>query len=116
MTLVRLLTSWRCAVADTRAMPDLYKRHRFPPGHHRLCGVAILPVCTLVPQCRKATGFRGRSRQLRSRAAMCSKFGPEYAERLRPHRRRIGRRWLVEEACIRINGTAHYLSRAVDQN
>ena len=43
-------------------------------------------------------------------------MGPEFAKRLRPHRRRLGQRWFVDEVFIRINGTIHYLWRAVDQN
>jgi putative transposase len=46
----------------------------------------------------------------------CGKFGPDYARKLRQHRRQLGRRWHVDEVFIRINGTIHYLWRAVDQN
>jgi len=44
----------------------------------------------------------------------CGKFGPEYARNLRLHKRRVGRRWHVDEVFIRIKGTIHYLRRAVD--
>jgi putative transposase len=35
---------------------------------------------------------------------------------VRPCRRRLGRRWFVDEVFIRINGIIHYLWRAVDQD
>jgi hypothetical protein len=46
----------------------------------------------------------------------CAKFGPEYARKLRHYRRQMGGCWHVEEVFIPINGTIHYLWRAVDQN
>jgi hypothetical protein len=36
------------------------------------------------------------------------KFGAEFAKRLRPHRRPLGRRWFVDEVFTRNNGTIHY--------
>ena len=45
-----------------------------------------------------------------------SAISAQYARRLRPHKRRLGRRWHVDEVFIRIQGTTHYLWRAVDQN
>ena len=47
---------------------------------------------------------------------MVGKFGPDYAKTLRQNRRRVGRRWHVDEVFIRIRGTIQHLSRAVDQN
>ena len=46
----------------------------------------------------------------------CAKFGQVYANRLRRRRARPGDKWHLDEVFIRINGTIHYLWRAVDQH
>jgi putative transposase len=45
----------------------------------------------------------------------CATFGPDYANQLRRRRPRPGDKWHLDEVFIRINGTIHYLWRAVDQ-
>jgi putative transposase len=104
-------------VADTEAVSSLsYKRHRFPP---EIIAYAVWLYY------RFALSFRDVEELLASKGVIvsyeavrlwCGKFGPEFAERLRPYRRRTGRRWFVDEVFIRMNGTIHYLWRAVDQN
>jgi putative transposase len=46
----------------------------------------------------------------------CAKFGQVYANRLRRRQARPGDKWHLAEVFIRINGTIHYLWRAVDQH
>ena len=46
----------------------------------------------------------------------CAKFGPAYANQLRRRRARPGDKWHLDEVFVRINGTIHYLWRAVDQH
>jgi putative transposase len=46
----------------------------------------------------------------------CAKVGPDYANRLRARRPRPGDNWHLDEVFVKINGTAHYLWRAVDQD
>jgi putative transposase len=46
----------------------------------------------------------------------CAKFGQAYASGLRRRRPRPGDKWHCDEVFIRINGTQHYLWRAVDQH
>jgi putative transposase len=46
----------------------------------------------------------------------CAKFGADYAARLRRRRPRSGDKWHLDEVFIKINGTTHYLWRAVDQH
>ena len=46
----------------------------------------------------------------------CAKFGQVYANRLRRGRARPGDKWHLDEVFIRLNGTIHYLWRAVDQH
>jgi putative transposase len=46
----------------------------------------------------------------------CAKFGQTYANALRRRRARPGDTWHLDEVFIKINGTSHYLWRAVDQH
>jgi putative transposase len=46
----------------------------------------------------------------------CAKFGQTYANGLRRRRARSGDKWHLDEVFIKINGTIHYLWRAVDQH
>jgi putative transposase len=43
----------------------------------------------------------------------CAKFGPDYAARSRRRRPRPGDKWHFDEVFVNINGTTHYLWRAV---
>ena len=45
----------------------------------------------------------------------CATFGPDYANQLRRRRPRPGDKWRLDEVFVKINGTTHYLWRAVDQ-
>ena len=46
----------------------------------------------------------------------CATFGPDYAKKLRRRRARPGDKWHLDEVFVKINGTIHYLWRAVDQD
>src|SRR4029079_16039269 len=46
----------------------------------------------------------------------CATFGPDYAAHLRRRRPRPGDKWHLDEVFVTINGTTHYLWRAVDQH
>ncbi|MGH3806590.1 MAG: IS6 family transposase [Pseudonocardiaceae bacterium] len=46
----------------------------------------------------------------------CAKFGQSYANGLRRRRAQPGNKWHFDEVFIKINGTLHYLWRAVDQH
>ena len=48
--------------------------------------------------------------------AWCAKFGQAYANQLRRRRPRPGDKWHLDEVFVKINGTTHYLWRAVDQH
>jgi putative transposase len=105
----------RQSILESVSVPS-YKRHRFP---------AEVIAHAVWLYYRFALSFRDIEEMLASRGVKvsyeairlwCGKFGPEYARRLRQHRRRVGGRWHVDEVFIRINGTIHYLWRAVDQN
>ena len=46
----------------------------------------------------------------------CRKFGVLYAAQLRKSRPRLGSKWHLDEAFLKMDGVQHYLWRAVDQN
>ena len=48
--------------------------------------------------------------------AWCAKFGQGYANGLRRRQPRPGDKWHLDEVFVKINGTIHYLWRAVDQH
>jgi putative transposase len=46
----------------------------------------------------------------------CATFGPDDANQLRRRRARPGDKWYLDEVFVKINGSTHYLWRAVDQD
>ena len=46
----------------------------------------------------------------------CTRFGADFAARLRRRRPRPGDTWHLDEVYLRIDGVLHYLWRAVDQH
>jgi transposase-like protein len=44
------------------------------------------------------------------------KFGPDYANQLRRRQRGAGDKWHLDAVFVKVNGTTHYLWRAVDQD
>jgi len=46
----------------------------------------------------------------------CSKFGSQYAQRLRRKHQGFGDTFFIDEVFVKISGKQHYLWRAVDQD
>ncbi|PBC35611.1 IS6 family transposase [Rhodococcus sp. ACS1] len=99
----------------TSAMPS-FKRHRYP--------VEIIDECVWL-YFRFGLSFREVEELMLRRGVVvsyetirrwCHKFGQAYANELRRRRPRPGDKWHLDEVFVRINGTQHYLWRAVDQN
>src|SRR6476620_10198026 len=93
-----------------------YKRHRFPP---EIIAHAVWLYCQF------ALSYRDVEELLAERGVIvtyetirrwCRKFGQQYANTLRRRRPRPGDKWHLDEVFIQINGTQHYLWRAVDQD
>jgi putative transposase len=93
-----------------------YKRHRFPPEIIAHAVWLYYRFALSFRDIEELLAARGVTVSYEAIRLWCGKFGPEYARRLRHCRRRLGRRWHVDEVFIRMNGTTHYLWRAVDQN
>jgi putative transposase len=93
-----------------------YKGHRYP--------VEIISHCVWLYY-RFALSLRDISEMMLERGVVvshetvrqwCAKFGQGYANQLRRRRPRPGDKWHVDEVFIRINGSHHYLWRAVDHD
>ena len=93
-----------------------YHGHRFPPEiigyavwvYHRFC-LSFRDVEDLLAE-------RGIIVSYEAIRQWCSKFGPDYARRLKKKQGRLGDTWYLDELFIRINGQQQYLWRAVDQD
>jgi putative transposase len=93
-----------------------YPRHRFPAAiisHavwlYHVFSLSLRDVELILAE-------RGVTVTHESIRAWCRKFGAEFANRLRRRRPQPGDVWHLDEVFVRINGTLHYLWRAVDQN
>ena len=93
-----------------------YTGHRYP--------VEIINHCVWL-YFRFPLSFRGVEEMMLERGVLvsyetirrwCAKFGQTYANQLRRRRARPGDKWHLDEVFLRINGTQHYLWRAVDQH
>ncbi len=98
-----------------QTLSPTYKRHRFPA---EIIGHAVWLYF------RFALSYRDVEELLAERGVIvtyetirqwCRKFGQTYANALRRRRPRPGDKWHLDEVFITINGGAHYLWRAVDQ-
>jgi putative transposase len=114
--IVKLLTLYGCCQDWSVASAARYKGYRYPIeviGHavwlyHRFA-LSLRDVEELMV----ARGVVVTYETIRS---WCATFGPDYANRLRRRRARPGDKWHLDEVFVKINGTIHYLWRAVDQD
>ena len=99
-----------------KSAPSRYRGHRFPPEiigyavwvYHRFC-LSFRDVEDLLAE-------RGIIVSYEAIRQWCSKFGPDYARRLKKKQGRLGDSWYLDELFVRINGQQRYLWRAVDQD
>ena len=93
-----------------------YHRHRFP---------AEIISHSVWLYFRFALSFRDLEEMLAQRGGVltyetirswCLKFGQTYANDLRRRSPRPGDKWYLDEVFLKINGSIHYLWRAVDQD
>jgi putative transposase len=98
------------------AMPNPYKRHRFP-GEIISHAVWLYYRFSLSHRDVEELLFeRGIIVSYEAIRKWCRKFGQDYANQLRRRRSRPGDKWHLDEVFLTINGDRHYLWRAVDQD
>ena len=93
-----------------------YHGYRFPPLiishtvwlYHRFC-LSFRDAEDLLAQ-------RGIIVSYETIRAWCRTFGSAYARRLRRRQGRLGDTWYLDELVVNIQGTQHYVWRAVDQD
>src|ERR1700728_2701710 len=96
--------------------PDPHYRHRFPAeiiSHavwlYHVFSLSLRDVELILAE-------RGVVVSHETVRRWCKKFGESFAKRLRRRRPHPGDKWHMDEVFIRIQGTQHYLWRAVDQD
>ncbi len=93
-----------------------YQRHRFPP---EIISHAVWLYFRFALSYRDVEGLlaeRGVILTYETIRQWCRKFGQTYANALRRRRPQPGDKWHLDEVFVTINGTQHYLWRAVDQD
>ncbi len=91
-----------------------YKRHRFPPAIIAHAVWLYYRFALSYRDVEELLAARGVSLTYETVRQWCRKFGQAYANELRRRRPRPGDTWHLDEVFIRINGTRHYLWRAVE--
>ena len=97
------------------AAPD-YKRHRFPPEIIAHAVWLYFRFALSYRDVEELLAERGVILTYETVRQWCRKFGQAYANALRRRRPRPGDKWHLDEVFISINGTTHYLWRAVDHD
>ena len=100
---------------ETSAPPS-YKRHRFPPEIIAHAVWLYFRFTLSYRDVEELLAERGVVVTYETIRQWCRKFGQPYANELRRRRPRTGDKWHLDEVFITINGQAHYLWRAVDQD
>ena len=95
---------------------SLYQRHRFPSEIISHCVWLYFRFSLSFRDVEELMSSRGVSLTYETVREWCLKFGQTYANGLRRKSPRSGDRWHLDEVFLKINGRAHYLWRAVDQD
>src|SRR6266403_2791076 len=95
---------------------SLYRRHRFPAEIISHCVWLYFRFAMSFRDVEEILAMRGVSLSYETFREWCLKFGQTYANGLRRKSPRSGDRWHLDEVFLKINGRAHYLWRAVDQD
>jgi putative transposase len=95
---------------------SLYHRRRFPAEIISQCVWLYFRFALSFRDVEELMSSRGVSLTYETVREWCLKFGQTYANGLRRKTARPGDRWHLDEVFLKINGRAHYLWRAVDQD
>jgi putative transposase len=98
------------------AASSSYKGHRYPGEIIAHCVWLYHRFPLSFREVAELMLARGVAVSYETIRAWCAKFGQAYANQLRRRRPRPGDKWHLDEVFVNINGTIHYLWRAVDQH
>ncbi len=93
-----------------------YKGHRYPGEIIAHCVWLYHRFPLSFREVEELMFARGVGVSYETIRAWCAKFGQAYANQLRRRRPHPGDKWHLDEVFVKINGTIHYLWRAVDQH
>jgi putative transposase len=96
--------------------PSLYRRHRFPAEIISHCVWLYFRFNPSYRDVEEMMAMRGLFLSYETIRYWCLKFGQPYANSLRHRQPRAGDCWHLDEVILKINGSVHYLWRAVDQD
>jgi len=99
-----------------RTSVSRYHRHRFPAEIISHCVWLYFRFSQSFRDVEEMLAMRGVSLSYESVREWCLKFGQPYANGLRRKSPRPGDRWHLDEEFLKINGSLHYVWRAVDQD
>lgn len=94
----------------------LYKRHRFPTEIIQYAVWLYFKFNLSHRDIEDLLAELGIQVSYEAIRLWCNKFGPKYAAKLRRKHQGFGDTFYLDEVFIKINGTQHYLWRAVDQD
>ena len=94
----------------------MYKRHRFPPEVIQYAVWLYYRFNLSHRDIEDLLAERGVAVSYESIRLWCKKFGPKFARRLRVKHQGYGDTFFIDEVFVKIDGTQHYLWRAVDQD
>ena len=94
---------------------NLYKRHRFPAEIISHCVWLYFRFSLSYRDVEEMMLERGVQLSYETVRSWCTKFGQDYANKLKRRRPQPGDKWHLDEVFLSINGKRSYLWRAVDQ-
>ena len=100
----------------THASSSAFSGYRWPPEVIVTAVRWYLSYPLSAPQVTELLGERGIDVSARTVLSWTRTFGPQLATAARRHRRRLGRRWYVDEVFLFCGNVKRYLYRAVDEH
>ena len=97
-------------------MSSTYKGYRFPREIISHCVWLYHRFTLSFREIELLMSGRGIAVSYETIRAWCTRFGPEFARRLRRRAPRPGDKWHLDEVFVKIGGVRKYLWRAVDQH
>ncbi|MDV6277851.1 IS6 family transposase [Rhodococcus erythropolis] len=97
-------------------MSSIYKGYRFPREIISHCVWLYHRFTLSLREIELLMATRGIEVTYETIRTWCTRFGPEYARRLRRHQPQAGDKWHLDEVFVNIGGVRKYLWRAVDQH
>lgn len=94
----------------------MYKRHRFAPEIIQYAVWLCYRFNLSHRDIEDLLAKRGVTVSYKSIRLWCKRFGPKFARKLRVKHQGYGDTFFIDEVFVKIDGTQHYLWRAVDQD